>query len=105
MQITLSSVESNGMTYNKEYSIRVTPINQVGLGSTPATVTLTTKEPPSAPLATSTPIKDTLSATLIKITWPALATDEDSTGGYPITSYQVLRGVSPIQSNEDYTVV
>jgi len=87
LQITVSSVESNGVTYNKNYQIRVTPINLVGLGTTPATVSLTTKLAPSAPIVTSTPIKDNLSATLLKISWTAIPSDEDSTGGYPITSY------------------
>ena len=87
LQVAVSSIETNGMTYAKTYQVKVTPINLVGLGSTPATVTLTTKGAPSAPLVTSTPVKDASTSTLLKISWPAIATDEDSTGGYPITSY------------------
>lgn len=105
LQIAVSSIESNGMTYGATYQVRVTPINLVGLGSTPSSVTLTTKGAPSAPAVTSTPVKDALSSTLLKISWPAVASDEDSTGGYPITSYQVLRALSPVASSESYEVV
>lgn len=40
------------------------------------------------------------------MTWPAVpATNEDLTGGYPITSYQLLRAVSPAASLSSYTVL
>jgi hypothetical protein len=75
------------MAYGVAYTLKVTPINAVGLGSTPATLAINTKSAPSAPTIAPIPVKDTVSATLMKITWSGIPTDEDSTGGYPITSY------------------
>jgi hypothetical protein len=75
------------MAYNKNYIVRVTPINICGLGTNPATLNLSTKPAPSAPLVAPNPVKDTLSSTLIKVTWPSIGTTEEETGGYAVTSY------------------
>jgi hypothetical protein len=75
------------MTYGTTYTVRVTPMNICGLGSNQATLVLTTKLAPSAPTIAYAPIKDTLTATLIKVSWPSIGTNEDLTGGYAITSY------------------
>jgi hypothetical protein len=96
LTITLAADETLGMTYSKTYTVRVTPINICGLGKFSTTLSVTTKVPPSAPSIAYPPVKNVLSATLISLSWPAIpSTNEDLTGGYPITSYQLLQAISP----------
>jgi hypothetical protein len=87
LTIPVSATEQNGMTYNRVYKVRVTPLNICGAGYNPVSIDLTTKVAPSAPLVAFPPVKTALSATLITVTWPALGISEDDTGGYAITGY------------------
>lgn len=58
------------------------------------TFAITTKIAPSAPLVSPTPVIDTLTGSMIRVRWTAItSTDEDITGGYPITAYQLRWGL------------
>ncbi len=103
--LTLSANEGTDANYSSTYTLRVTPVNICGLGVTSSTLVFTTKAAPSPPTIAYPPVKDIQTATQIKVSWPAVPINEDLTGGYPITSYQLLRAVSPAASLSSYAVL
>ena len=87
LTVNLNANEQQGMTYDTDYVVNVYAVNQCGIGYYPSSLGLKTKTAPSAPLAANTPVKTLVTAAKIIVSWQALGTSEDLTGGYSITGY------------------
>lgn len=93
------------MTYSKTYTVNVYAVNKCGLSYTPATLTFTTKNAPSAPLVANPPVNVKLIAANITFTWTGIGTSEDETGGYPVTGYQLVSSPAPFSKISVYSVI
>ena len=83
----------------------VYPVNQCGQGYNPTTLTFETQSAPSAPLFANAPINTYLTAATISFAWSTISSSDSQTGGYPVTSYQILWTVSPSNQRSVFTLL
>ena len=99
MEFTFTDVD-HGIEANKDYSIQVKAINAVGTSAASESTTIISAEAPSAPGA---PFRmSTTNQNQIVVGWTAQA----STGGAPITGYEVYHNQGPLTDTYiSYTTV
>lgn len=106
-QVALSASDTTKLNYLTTYRITVYPVNACGVGTNAVgSLIFTTLGPPSVPSFANPPIVTALTAGFINFTWEPIDYSSDiETGGYPITSYQLLWTPTPFSGISNLTVL